>query len=284
MGYYVVRCSNTLQHHGILGMKWGVWNDETRARRLGLHKEKNIAKEETEEDKKNGLTERQKKIIKNGAIAAASILAVAGGTYLLYSAKRKGLNTFGMMNYRYGTIKDLSSLSSDPQIISKGTKFQRISSKSVEDYIKDGRIYVSHLKEDNAIYKDQMPRFIERWYREGTVDEKTSFVHSLKFKRDIKIASDKDVAEAYMKVNKVDKVDEGHFMSFISDLVDRDNNLVKQFVDDLKNKGFDGIKDYHDADSFTTDPLYLFNVSEILESDSSHKLGKIERFINVITS
>ena len=24
-----------LSHHGIKGMKWGVWNDETRARRLG---------------------------------------------------------------------------------------------------------------------------------------------------------------------------------------------------------------------------------------------------------
>lgn len=25
-----------LYHHGVQGMKWGVWNDETRARRLGI--------------------------------------------------------------------------------------------------------------------------------------------------------------------------------------------------------------------------------------------------------
>lgn len=35
MSYYVVRSDNDLAHHGILGMKWGVWNDETRARRTG---------------------------------------------------------------------------------------------------------------------------------------------------------------------------------------------------------------------------------------------------------
>ena len=38
MNYYISNSSNYLAHHGVLGMKWGVWNDETRARRTGSHK------------------------------------------------------------------------------------------------------------------------------------------------------------------------------------------------------------------------------------------------------
>ena len=33
--FQVIRSPDYLEHHGIKGMHWGIWNDETRARRMG---------------------------------------------------------------------------------------------------------------------------------------------------------------------------------------------------------------------------------------------------------
>ena len=38
-----------LAHHGIKGMKWGVWNEETRRRHLGMHAQKRAEKEKAKQ-------------------------------------------------------------------------------------------------------------------------------------------------------------------------------------------------------------------------------------------
>lgn len=296
-----------LCHYGILGQKWGRRNgppypldreDHSEAEKKSLskslsgkrHEEMYYRKNNSEYDnvdnnqKKKGLTDEQKRLIKIGAIATGVALAAVGGAYVV---KKSGLNPLHISNIRVGHDVDLSALSNRITTISKNTKLQRISNKSVEDYASEGKsIYASYLKRDNAIYKEIMPKFIKEWDYRGEIDGgKKAYVHMIKLKRDAKIASDLDVAKAYMNANGVNHVDEGRFTIFMKNLVDRDNPVCKNFVNELKGKGFDGIIDYNDAKAdFTKAPIFLFNTSEIIESSKSHKLGAIEKFINVVIS
>ena len=70
---------NELYHHGVKGMKWGVWNEETRARYEGGSSIEPSNKNEKTKSK-NRLTDRQKKFLKTGAIVVGSML-VAYGAY-----------------------------------------------------------------------------------------------------------------------------------------------------------------------------------------------------------
>ena len=80
MNYKIVT-TNELYHHGIKGQKWGVRRFQNTDGSL-----KSAGKKRYSEDKpkeKKGLTEKQKKWIKRGAIAAG-IAVAAIGTYALY--------------------------------------------------------------------------------------------------------------------------------------------------------------------------------------------------------
>lgn len=72
-----------LKHHGILGQKWGQRNGPP----YPLGESDHSAAEKKAEKEHKGLTDKQKKAIKIGAIAVGSTLAVAGGIILVKSGK-----------------------------------------------------------------------------------------------------------------------------------------------------------------------------------------------------
>ena len=76
---------NELKHYGVLGMKWGV-------RKQPEHSNILRRNQKEEPPKQRGLTDKQKKILKIGAISAETALAAYGGYKLAQSGKLKGLD------------------------------------------------------------------------------------------------------------------------------------------------------------------------------------------------
>ena len=271
---------NYLFHHGIRGQKWGKRNGPP----YPLDPETDYSKEERTYDKKEknfALTDKQKRYIRNGAIAAGAILAVAGGMYLY---KNGALPTKGITNYKIGTLINLEDLSDKTKTISKNRTLQKITYRPIEDSIEHGKMYVSHLNKDNATYAKQMPGYIKRWKNDLLIDEDAKIgISKIKLKRDIKLASERDVAEAYMKANKVSRIDHASYTNFLGGLVN-DNDVNTEFMSILKKKGFDGMIDYNDAQNWTKEPLILFTPKDFVDKTSSHKLRAIDKFISVMKS
>lgn len=276
-----------LYHYGVKGMKWGIRRyqnkDGTLTSKGKKRYEKSNDNSNNEDEIKNNKSRKilTKRNIAIGATAVGASLAVMGAMYVY----KKSNPTIHVKYMNFGEIIDINNLSSKDIVVKKGTKFHRVSSKSVEDYAEDGkRIYTSYLKSDARIYKEEMPKFIRKWGNQGIIsdDGKTSYEHIMKMNKDIKAPSKKLMAEIYMKVTGNNEVDSGRYQRFMENLNNNDNPDTKKFFQYVKNLGYNAILDENDAGNFTKSPLILLNPKDDIETSKSHKIRKLESIMNVI--
>lgn len=276
-----------LYHYGVKGMKWGIRRyqnkDGTLTSKGKKRYEKSNDNSNDEDEIKNNKSRKilTKRNIAIGATVVGASLAAMGAMYVY----KKTNPTIHVKYMNFGEIVDINNLSSKDIIVKKGTKFHRVSSKSVEDYAEEGkRIYTSYLKSDARIYKEEMPKFIRRWGNQGIIsdDGKTSYEHIMKMNKDIKAPSKKLMAEIYMKVTGNNEVDSGRYQRFMENLNDNDNPDTKKFFQYVKNLGYNAILDENDAGNFTKSPLILLNPKDDIETSKSHKIRKLESIMNVI--
>lgn len=277
-------------HHGIKGQKWGVRRFQNKDGSLTAKGRQRYG--ETANKREETPEERKKRISRNvaiGAAATATALTVIGAMYIKhkYNVNIKELNKKAASSIKEIRTKpiDLNSLSDKDTVISKGTKFQRISSRKIEDYSEAGKqIYASYLKNDNAIYMHDMPKNIERWRSSGIIKDEGSKVykHLLETNKDVKVASPRKMVEAYMAVTGDTECKEYRYQNFITGLVDRDKPENKKFISKLVEMGYNAIIDENDAGSYTKSPLILLDPSNDVSGIKTTEIKKIHKILNVL--
>ena len=273
--------SSELYHFGVKGMRWGVRRYQNKNGSLTSAGKKHVKKSDDSDNENHKLTNKQKKAIVAGSVAVAASLAVIGGMYIY---KKNNIPIHVTVN-SFGKKINVDTLPTTDTVLKKGTKIQRISSKSIEDYSKEGRrIYASFDKKDNRLYTVTMPDFIKDWGRNGVISDngKKAYKHTLIAKNDIKIASKKTMAEAYMKATNNTEVDAGYYQRFMQNLVNNQNPEVQKFFSILKKSGYNAIIDENDAQHYAKSPIILLDPKNDISNSKSHKIGKIEKVINTI--
>ena len=148
--------SSELYHFGVKGMQWGVRRYQNKNGSLTSAGKKHVKKSDDSDNENHKLTNKQKKAIVAGSVAVAASLAVIGGMYIY---KKNNIPIHVTVN-SFGKKINVDTLPTTDTVLKKGTKIQRISSKSIEDYSKEGRrIYASFDKKDNRLYTVTMPDF-----------------------------------------------------------------------------------------------------------------------------
>lgn len=208
-----------------------------------------------------------------------------------YQNKDGSLTKAGLKRYR-------DYVNSEDRMIKEGTELQTITSKKYE-HGKSNRLYTSYTDYDKNLYKDLMGNIMYN---------KKGYNNTFVVKKDIKVASDQQVVDAFIKIAKNNPAQTAKDMASAyqvsdefrkamenglkdkitkldSDNYKKSNALAKQFVTDtlmspaaavttnnfygyLVKKGFDAISDQNDRKNAAQDPLIILNLDKLEFSGS----------------
>lgn len=203
-----------------------------------------------------------------------------------YQNKDGSLTKAGLKRYR-------EDLNSTDRTIKEGVELQTITSRKYNEG-ESSRLYTAYTDYDKKMYKHMMGNIMY---------EKNGYDNTFVVKKDIKVASDKKVVEAFVKVAKENPIQtakdmasayqvseefrkamEIGFKDKIEKLsgsdYDKQKNLAKQFLSDtlmsktadvttknfygyLLSKGYDAISDVNDRRNIAQDPLIILNLDKI---------------------
>lgn len=211
---------------------------------------------------------------------------------------------YGVKGMKWGVRKQKYEINSNRRTIKSGTEFQTITKDQYQEG-KKKRLYTAYTDYDKAEYIDLMGNWM--YYREG-------YKNTFKVKKDISVASDRDVVNAFMKVvkdnpdqvakdmskayndiylfrhksvksyqKKISKIDdpEGRRArklaeDFVSHSVvsEKSETSANKFYANLVKEGFDAISDTNDRNNGAQDPLIIVNMNKLKRTGSMKLTNK----------